>query len=546
MALRVECSNAETTAPHNVASIEDKSKITKESVRHMETSEEIHEPEAAQHGSSSIRESHSRSTIEPEAAQDGSSSSRESHSPSTTEPEYTTSDCGDVGDFYKPLLDVINLEALCLASIRARFRLDTVSLAGSAMLTCQIADIPMMGASHAVWMIEFSDGVKWIARVPGHSYRSFGDDEKQDMMGRIKVTKFIRKNTSIPMPDIFAWQLDKGNPVRVPYTLEEFIEGRLLSELWTDESWTTEEKRLRVLTQLARAMSGLTAFTFDQIGTLTMQDNGRPGEIKKMLCRDNDNLDDNEIWGEELYTMGPYSAMSDYLRECHEDPKPVETEEAKWTWALHQLERLAIDSIPDSIDKAGFALGHGDYNSHNILVNDDGDVTGIIDWNASVMPRAFGCARYPIWLTPDWDPVKYGWELEDVREFDSPSQLLKYRQIYAKAFAEAVTELNLPGDSHYATDDTKLSPLIEAIWYARDQDGVEGPWIILRLLHWAFDGKPPCTMKEYFDAWQVGQAGELTALIRDAFNKMWHAEPEDPAEYQVTYKQFLDAMRPQD
>jgi Ser/Thr protein kinase RdoA (MazF antagonist) len=60
---------------------------------------------------------------------------------------------------------------------------------------------------------------------------------------------------------------------------------------------------------------------------------------------------------------------------------------------LHQ----AIDAIPPFLDTASaFSLGHPDFNYQNIFINDEGEITGIIDWDGiRALPRALGFARYP-------------------------------------------------------------------------------------------------------------------------------------------------------
>jgi hypothetical protein len=80
-----------------------------------------------------------------------------------------------------------------------------------------------------------------------------------------------------------------------------------------------------------------------------------------------------------------------------------------------------------------FVLRHPDLDLQNILVDDAGNVTGIIDWgNCLTVPRCIGYASLPDFLRRDWDkdftlsriPHMPTWEMQ------------KYAQIYADAMVE--------------------------------------------------------------------------------------------------------------
>lgn len=56
-------------------------------------------------------------------------------------------------------------------------------------------------------------------------------------------------------------------------------------------------------------------------------------------------------------------------------------------------------------------MNHPSYflTSQNVLIDDDGTITGIINWdNVSIGPRQGAAAAYPLWLTVDWNPLFYG------------------------------------------------------------------------------------------------------------------------------------------
>ncbi|KIM37911.1 hypothetical protein M413DRAFT_421199 [Hebeloma cylindrosporum] len=51
-----------------------------------------------------------------------------------------------------------------------------------------------------------------------------------------------------------------------------------------------------------------------------------------------------------------------------------------------------------------------DFGFQNVLVDDDGTVTGLLDWDGNdTVPRQSGYARYPLWIMRDWDAFLYSY-----------------------------------------------------------------------------------------------------------------------------------------
>jgi hypothetical protein len=101
--------------------------------------------------------------------------------------------------------------------------------------------------------------------------------------------------------------------------------------------------------------------------------------------------------------------------------------------------QLFLSALPDNtLDGPPFVLCHPDFDSQNVLVDEDGVITGIIDWdNVYIGPRQGAAAAYPSWLTVDWDPLYHGWSKKASSEvnaaYDSPAELAKCRKAYLDA-----------------------------------------------------------------------------------------------------------------
>ena len=79
---------------------------------------------------------------------------------------------------FDPVLEAINFDALKSFVLDTRLKRDgQLSLGISEKtnnLTCHIEEKPIFGSSNVLFVITFSDDVKWIARFPGYGVSSFG------------------------------------------------------------------------------------------------------------------------------------------------------------------------------------------------------------------------------------------------------------------------------------------------------------------------------------------------------------------------------------
>ena len=431
---------------------------------------------------------------------------------------------------FDPVLEAINLDALKSIVLDTRLKRDGQPSLGLSektnILTCFIEEKPLFGSYNVLFVVTFSDHVKWIARFPGYGVSSFGELEARRLLPDIQTKALIRSSTSIPIPEVFAWDLSRDNPVGVPYHLETFIEGRPLAERWTGEWLSDESKKMKILRKLAKLMSQLHSLHFDKIGSLVLGADGTSLEVDAIVDMNLsfDMMSQGQLWPTASLS-GPFRSTKEYLLSMLYDPEEL-PEVQRYFKAEIAILRQAIDSIPKTLDTPkSFSLGHPDFNYQNILTDDEGEITGIIDWDGlETCPRALGFACYPSWITRDWDPAMYDYAKEmpdpDNKAYqeDSPEQLLSYRREYAAAMADQ----NLPEEA-YSPNDTRLSHLVEAISIAVSNTMCRSS-ILRVLLQYAFDKKMPFTQSEFHDAWLDHGAEAWLDEIRYAFGRMWHEE----------------------
>lgn len=219
------------------------------------------------------------------------------------------------------------------------------------------------------------------------------------MQSDIISIKLIQKHTTIPIPHIHDFSVVSENDFGRPYMVMERVKGKQLSHLWFDPAWFTSARRTKVFESLAASLSQLRTLRFPSIGCLDYDPESGTHFVIPILPSY------NAPEGSE--TSGPYHSTHTYLLD------QIARESASTPGAEHRATlgvlRLFAGSLPDeSLDGPPFVLSMPDFNYQNIFVDDEGNVTGLIDWDGMMVgPRQGGYARYPSWITRDWDPIMY-------------------------------------------------------------------------------------------------------------------------------------------
>ncbi|KAH0586969.1 hypothetical protein J132_04506 [Termitomyces sp. J132] len=399
-------------------------------------------------------------------------------------------------------IDLNSIASLATA-VRSRTTLSDDSVA------CTVNSTPKAGSYNVVWFIDFEDNVQWVIRIP--------KDEWSPMMEKglrsdIITMKLIQSRTSIPIPPIHDFSVDTKNVIGRPYILMDRVKGIQLCKLWFDQKWFTEERRKNVFRSLVFNMMQLRTLEFPAIGCLDY-DPKTDSHIVGPLLTSTDEIEDGGT-----STRGPYNTVHAYLlddisRQVSEDPSM----DHKISLSLL---RLFAGALPDeSLDGPPFVLHMPDFNYQNIFVDEEGHVTGLIDWDGTqTSPRQGGYARYPSWITRDWDPLMYGYprtrtqddvlseqedemssnqeeedsgviatsidpsipSREELQE-DSPEVLQAFREEYLRAFEEAD-----PVSANY----TRNSHVYEAIEIAIDSPFLRFG-ITCRLMDYVFGCRRP-------------------------------------------------------
>ncbi len=304
---------------------------------------------------------------------------------------------------------------------------------------------PIFGSYHILFPLEFSDGVRWLLKVPVNGIRDQFDEPAAKALSSEALTmRLLRRETTIPVPEVFAFDATLDNELECPFILMRFIPGMSLYNCWFDKSIPKDiiqARRTRTLEEIAAAMVQLDKFSFDQGGSIVFDEQGHPASIGPTRHVD------NQAMLERLGTDDPDETAMYIELGPHADPKSFYTSvldrrpEPPSLWGKGELKllRMFLDWIPESDDgRKEFVLTHPDFDFQNVIVSEDGGLQGLIDWDGvAAVPRSLGNERYPGWLTRDWDLAMYGYK-EEMDEGiepkglweDSPETLAFYRATY--------------------------------------------------------------------------------------------------------------------
>ena len=363
-------------------------------------------------------------------------------------------------------------------------------LTESCLIECDVVNPPLCGSFHIVFPIKFADGVKWMLKIPANGDR-FESIAAASMASEAHTMQMLKRETGIPVPAVYAFDTTPQNAIRSPFILMEKLEGRPLFHSWFDPrvpKARLEHFRVKVLQNLAGIMVQMNKFTTNAGGSLVFNGDGVPiglngakvmdgvaifnnfrgpliqqrdrekrDGMSPRLCveddvsntqqatghieADGDESDDGDI----ICERGPFIHPKAYFMSHLDRPDPAFRADA-YERGTDMCLRLFIKwAFAESRNhERPFVLTHPDLDVQNILVSEDGTITGLIDWDGvAAVPREVGCAQYPLWLMRDWVPSRYQYDIEKGQPFadagyteSSPAELASYRAIYAQ-FMEA-------------------------------------------------------------------------------------------------------------
>ncbi|MCJ1231354.1 hypothetical protein MMC12_008031 [Toensbergia leucococca] len=328
-----------------------------------------------------------------------------------------------------------NTLALCQLASKMR---------GGRSCICDTCQIPACGSFNWTILISFVDRVEWVLRSPRDDGAIKSNETNLLLLASEAATlKYIKANSTIPVPDLFAYrQVDPhvssrllltnisyscswDNEIGIPFILMSKARGLPLQYTWKADM--SNEQKAKILFQLGVITEQLSQLRFDQAGSLFEED--EVFHIKTCLSR---GLLLNERHALEDVPRGPFNFARDYYEaqirafldhvkylplghHCFFAPIPAQNEyddfakfqKASDWWSDFVTVQSKIDSsdnradyvvagemLSDTIAKWAddltdilpsygenrFAIHHPDLSVNNIFIDEDLNITCIIDW----------------------------------------------------------------------------------------------------------------------------------------------------------------------
>jgi hypothetical protein len=135
------------------------------------------------------------------------------------------------------------------------------------------------GSFNWCFKVVFDDGLAWAVRFPVAGNVMHAEEK---VRREVAVMKFIKEETSIPVPAVIAFGMasDNHDPQIGPFIITEWIEGVPLSDIMEElprPSWgpilredIDDETLYTIYRQIANILLELSMHNFDKIGALSL------------------------------------------------------------------------------------------------------------------------------------------------------------------------------------------------------------------------------------------------------------------------------------
>ena len=227
-----------------------------------------------------------------------------------------------------------------------------------------------VGRHNVVFEIAFSDSLQWIARVRLPEYDAGETDHiETSMLSEIATLRLIASRTTVPVPKIYHFDVDPSNDFGFRFILMQALPGRHPE---SGLARSVPKEHFNKLTgQLADYYDQLSHLRFSRIGHLWC---GRTAEDQPTIIPIPN-------------VGGPFSSSLEYfyaLRKFHNRTIQAEhADDKEWMTSTWILEQALPSMIVEDFIQGPFPLCHVDLHYENILIDDDFNITGIIDWSDS-------------------------------------------------------------------------------------------------------------------------------------------------------------------
>ncbi|RDB27521.1 Altered inheritance of mitochondria protein 9, mitochondrial [Hypsizygus marmoreus] len=278
-------------------------------------------------------------------------------------------------------------------------------------------------------------------------------EERQDRVQSEAATlKWLRENTSIPVPRVFAYDGNPDSNVGAAYIIEERIIGQPLHDVWENLDL---ESRNKIIQQLAPMQAQLLKASFPLIGSL-YEDISAPTASRFYVGRSAPPV---QVERHKI-NRGPWRTPREYLHSVITEQIQEITFDEERVWAARKHNKAdesgcniedfkalysAILHLVDNVQLLDecdhtFCLSHPDFTTRNMLVayDDPTSVVAILDWE--------GARIQPWWFTSPTPAFMWDEQEKSPRDSeDDDTEGLTWQDIFQE-WNNAMVALDLSPD----------------------------------------------------------------------------------------------------
>ncbi|KFA77556.1 hypothetical protein S40288_05753 [Stachybotrys chartarum IBT 40288] len=326
-------------------------------------------------------------------------------------------------------------------------------------------------------------------------------DPKWKTLSEVATLQWVSHMTSLPVPRVLAYNIDRSNPIGFEWIIMDKLPGKPWADVWKELPFDEKEA---IVNQLASFCSETFRQQMVGIGSLF-------GESDAPVSTADD-LASGGIWPNTntdfkirrmvstsfisqrpipQMSRGPFTTAAEWLStqlvlaetDCRQrlaSIKRTDPNDEKDCCSSDTVNKAAFDSEPEPS-----MLYHDDLNRHNILINEDGTLSAVVDWECiPFLPLSIAC-QYPPFLQGkphDVEPIQAQYEDESGEVAELYWEHLENYELtqLRRLFLEKMRKLQ-PGWVEIFMSSQRQRDFALAVEAADD------PFMIRRILAWLHD-----------------------------------------------------------
>ncbi|KAK4613468.1 hypothetical protein CLAFUW4_09198 [Fulvia fulva] len=290
---------------------------------------------------------------------------------------------------------------------------------GNNGVSCKLSEKYSHGINNLVRKLEFADGTQWVARLPLPELPDAHEvvNPEHRLQVDIATMKYIRKHTSIPVPEVFAYDLSPDNEVGAPYILMSYIHGTSAMELSQARGYDLQKDE-KFWQGVADIQMQLASLHFDKIGCIYQDSSSDSFTIGPDVVTGLGPWDDAETFWSDLAQHYLQNVMAAGTAAAGQDDDDDEEGDEAEPFQLPPQFANFPALIQMLSKERPFRLTNRDFGIHNLLVNDAFEIVGLIDLDGVMAAPVEMVAQMPRFSGLDLPLPGFGdeGEAEDAEE----------------------------------------------------------------------------------------------------------------------------------